>query len=273
MSYADALAVSSNVAAIKTGLGLGKEKFYGYAQKFGFGQPTGIELPGATNGIFRSPSGWNGDSLASMSIGYEIGVSALQVAAAYATIANDGIKIQPHVIKEIRQPDGKIVSATEPPKTAVVSPETARGFRKMLRQVVLSGTGRRAQLDGYTSAGKTGTAWKYNAVLKKVDADKYVSSFIGMAPADDPAVVIAIVLDEPQVAARDGGQVSAPIFRGIAEQILPELGVAPDGNVHQENVAAEQMPAETVGVPKDIKVVSGDAAEKADKKSADTLKK
>ena len=277
MSYADALAVSSNVAAIKTGLGLGREKFYGYARKFGFGETTGIELPGATNGIFRAPAGWNGDSLASMSIGYEVGVSALQVAAAYATIANDGIKIQPHVIKEIRQADGKIISAAAPEKTEVVSAETARGFRKMLRQVVLSGTGRRAQLDGYTSAGKTGTAWKYNAKLKKVDADKYVSSFVGMVPAENPSLVIAIVMDEPQVAARDGGQVSAPVFHNIAAQILPELGVAANSDVHQENQTAEKMPTETLGVPKDIKAV-GDAdkneksADKTDKKSSGNAK-
>ncbi len=265
MSYADALAVSSNVAAIKTGTALGREKFYNYAQKFGFGLNSGIELPSVTNGIFRAPSTWNGDSLASMSIGYEIGVSALQVASAYATIANDGIKIQPHLIKEIRQADGQIISATEPQKTAVVSAETARGFRQMLRQVVLTGTGRRAQIDGYTVAGKTGTAWKYNAQLKKIDENKYVSSFVGMAPADNPSLVIAVVLDEPQVAMRDGGQVSAPIFHNIAEQLLPELGVAPDANVRQANVAEEKTTTETLGVPTDIKAVGGNDADKTSK--------
>ncbi len=277
MTYADALAVSSNVAAIKTGIALGKERFYNYAQKFGFGQSSGIELPAATNGIFRAPSSWNGDSLASMSIGYEIGVTALQVASAYATIANDGIKIQPHLIKEIRQADGQIINATDPQKTAVVSAETARGFRKMLRQVVLTGTGRRAQIDGYTVAGKTGTAWKYNAQLKKIDANKYVSSFVGMAPAENPSLVIAVVLDEPQVAMRDGGQVSAPIFHNIAEQLLPELGIAPDADVRQTNVAEEKTATETLGVPTDIKAVGNNdkagaagktVSEPTDRKSA-----
>ncbi len=249
MTYHDAMAVSSNVTAIKTALGVGRERFFGYIQKFGFGQRTGIELPAEANGIVRPPRVWQGDSLASMSIGYEIGVSALQMATAFATIANDGVRVQPHVIKEIRHADGKVFSATEPQKTQVVSAETARGLRRMLREVVTNGTGKRAQLNGYTSAGKTGTAWKYNAKLKRVDSGKYVSSFIGMAPADNPSVVIAVVMDEPSGGARDGGQVSAPVFREIAEQILPEMNVIPDGNIKFDTLTAENLPPETeVGI-------------------------
>ncbi len=263
MSYPEAMAVSSNVAAIKTASLLGKDKFYGYAQKFGFGQPVGVELPAEANGIFRSPQTWSGSSLASMAIGYEIGVSALQMTSAFATIANDGIRVQPHVIKEIRHADGKVFSATEASKTQIVTAETARSLRKMLRQVVLTGTGKRAQLNGYSTAGKTGTAWKYNPKLKKIDSNKYVSSFIGMIPADKPEVVIAVVLDEPQGGARDGGQVSAPIFRNIAEQILPEMQIAPDGTVKQENLTAEQLPTEAVDVPSDTKSINDDEADKS----------
>src|SRR5690606_18358814 len=139
----------------------------------GFGSKTGIDLPAETAGIVRKPEKWNGDSLASMSIGYEIGVTALQMTSAFATIANDGIRVQPHVIKQIRK-DG---AAPEGPQlaenTRVVGVETARKLRQMLQQVVLSGTGRRAQLDGYTAAGKTGTAWKFNAETKRVDPSKY----------------------------------------------------------------------------------------------------
>ncbi len=244
MSYGEAMAVSSNVAAIKTGLGLGKEKFYGYARKFGFGQPIGIELPAEARGQLRPPENWFGDSLASMSIGYEVGVTALQMVSAYSTIANDGVNVKPHIIKEIRLAGGEIFSATDAEKTPIVSPETARGLKRMLREVVVKGTAKRAQLNGYTSAGKTGTAWKYNAKLKKVDAGKYVSSFIGMAPAENPAVVILVVMDEPTGGARDGGQVSAPVFREIAETILPELNVAPDGQILQENLTAETIPTE-----------------------------
>src|SRR4029078_1918666 len=132
-------------------------------------------------------------------------------------------RVPPHLIKEIRQQDGSVLSVAQPEQTQVVSAETARSLRTMLRQVVLSGTGRRAQLNGYTSAGKTGTAWKFDPKTRRVESSKYVSSFIGFAPAENPAVKIAVVMDEPQVGARDGGAVSAPVFRGIAEQILPEL--------------------------------------------------
>jgi cell division protein FtsI/penicillin-binding protein 2 len=245
MTYKEAMAVSSNVTAIKTGLGLGKERFFGYLQKFGFGKQTGIELPAEANGIVRPLRVWQGDSLASMSIGYEIGVSALQMATAFATIANNGVRVQPRIIKEIRHADGNVFSTAEPQKTQVVTAETARGLRAMLREVVVKGTGKRAQLNGYTSAGKTGTAWKFNAKTKRVDSSKYVSSFIGMAPAENPSVVIAVVMDEPQGGARDGGQVSAPVFREIAEQILPEMNIIPDENIQQETLTAQQIPTET----------------------------
>ncbi len=252
MSYSEALAISSNYAAIKTALGLGRDKFYNYARQFGFGEATGIELPGEVRGQFRSPETWNGDSLASMAIGYEVGVTAMQAATAYAAIANDGVKMKPHIIKEIRQPDGKVVSTTAPEKVQIISAENARSLRQMLRQVVLKGTAKRAQLNGYTSAGKTGTAWKYDPVIKKYNAAKYVSSFIGFAPADNPSVVIAVVMDEPSGGARDGGQVSAPVFREIAEGILPELNVVPDGNIKKEVLTAKDVPAEVEVAPPTI---------------------
>lgn len=229
VSYTKAFAHSSNVGAIKTGLKLGKKKFYRYARDFGFGKPTGIGLPAETGGILRSPKTWNGDSLASMSIGYEIGVTALQSATAFAIIANDGVRVQPHIVKEIRQSNGKTVSSADPKKDRIVEEETARDLRKMLQEVVTDGTAKRAQLNGYTSAGKTGTAWKYDARIKAINKNKYVSSFIGFAPADNPRVVIAVVMDEPRGAARNGGQVAAPVFSEIAEQVLTEMNVTPDG--------------------------------------------
>ena len=234
VTYREAMAQSSNVAAIRTGLGLGREKFYNYARGFGFGQQTGIELPGELRGQFRSPEKWHGSSLGSLSIGYEIGVTALQMATAFATIANDGVRPQPFIVKEIRREDGTVVSATEPKGAQVVSKETAAEVRKMLREVIVSGTGKRAQLDGYTSAGKTGTAWKYNPQLKKVDSGKYVASFIGFAPAENPAVVIAVVMDEPTSGGGAGGTVSAPVFKNIAEQILPELSIVPDATIKSQ---------------------------------------
>lgn len=245
MSYTEALAISSNYAAIKTALGLGKDKFYDYSHKFGFGEATGIELPAEQGGVLRSPDKWFGDSLASMSIGYEISVTALQSAAAYCAIANDGVRVQPHIIKEIRKSDGEIVSTSEPQKTQVLSAETAGSLRRMLSHVVEKGTAKRAQLNGYTSAGKTGTAWKYDPNIKRYNPAKYVSSFVGFAPVEDPSVVIAVVMDEPRGGARDGGQVSAPVFREIAEQILPEMNVIPDGRISPQVFTAENVP-ETV---------------------------
>lgn len=254
VSYSEALAHSSNVCAIKTGLRVGKEDFYSALTQMGFGSKTGVELPAETNGILRPVDKWNGDSLASMSIGYEIGVTALQMATAFATIANDGIKVKPHIIKEIRK-SGEAPQATkQDERTRVVSEETARDLRTMLRQVVLTGTGKRAQLNGYSSAGKTGTAWKYNSNSKSVDSSKYISSFIGMAPAENPEVVIAVVIDEPKDGARDGGMVAAPVFKAIAEQLLPELGVAQDGTAVKETPVENIIP-ETSGA-KDKKIVT-----------------
>jgi len=275
MSYIEALAVSSNVAAIKTGMSLGKENFYTYAQKFGFGQPTGVELPAEARGLFRSPETWNGDSLASMSIGYEVGVTALQMVTAYGAIANNGVKIKPHIIKEVRNAGGSPAVVSELVKTPIVSPQAARGLRKMMREVVVKGTAKRAQLNGYTSSGKTGTAWKYNAKLKRVDAGKYVSSFIGMAPAENPAVVILVVMDEPTGGARDGGQVSAPVFREIAEGILPEMNVAPDANVRQEDLTAQKIPSEieTVELPETSKPKDKKSDETTERESKKAVEK
>ena len=276
VSYSEAMAHSSNVCAIKTGLRVGKEDFYTALSQMGFGVKTGVELPAETNGILRPLEKWNGDSLASMSIGYEIGVTALQMATAFATIANDGIKVNPHIIKEIRKPGESPVATKSAENVRVVSAETARDLRIMLRQVVLTGTGKRAQLNGYTSAGKTGTAWKFNSNSKAVDSSKYISSYIGMAPAENPEVVIAIVIDEPKDGARDGGMVAAPVFKAIAEQILPELGVAQDGTavkeVPVENDIPESAPTtkEKVAVGKD-KVETKVAAK--DVKIADPKKK
>ena len=242
VTYTKAFAHSSNVCAIKTSMRVGKEGFYSYVQKFGFGKPTGIDLPAETGGIVRAPERWNGDSLASMSIGYEIGVSALQMATAFATIANDGVRIQPHIIKEIRQSDEKILPLPVPERTRVVSTETARSLRKMLREVVTAGTGKRAKLDGYSSAGKTGTAWKFDPAIKAINSSKYVSSFVGFAPADNPAVTIAVVMDEPKLGGRDGGGAAAPAFREIAQAVLPELKIDPDLDVPETVADTEDIP-------------------------------
>lgn len=242
VSYAQAMAHSSNVCAIRTALGVGRDDFFSMVKKMGFGAKTGIELPAETQGMVHSPQRWAGDSLASMAIGYEIGVTALQMTTAFATIANDGIRSQPHIIKEVRHSNEQPKTVTQIQQTQVVTPETARDLKTMLRQVVLTGTGKRAQLNGYTAAGKTGTAWKFDSKTKSVDSSKYVSSFIGMAPADNPEIVVAVVIDEPRGGGRDGGAVAAPVFREIAQQVLTEMKIPTDSTVKQEEVIAQDIP-------------------------------
>ncbi len=269
VSYSQAMAHSSNVCAIKTAMGAGRDDFAAMVQKMGFGEKTGIELPAETAGIVRPVSKWNGDSLASLSIGYEIGVSALQMATAFATIANNGVRVRPRVIKEVRRPGETPQPTAAEEQTQVVSPETARHLRTMLKQVVLTGTGRRAQLNGYTAAGKTGTAWKFNPKTRAVDPTKYISSFIGMAPADSPELVIAVTIDEPRSGSRDGGRVAAPVFREIAQQLLHELKVPTDAPIRQENIAetAIDIPETPVGDPG-----ASPKTELDDKKAAKTEK-
>ncbi|GIU82920.1 MAG: penicillin-binding protein 2 [Acidobacteria bacterium] len=227
ISYFEAIAVSSNLVAIKTAQAIGKEAFFHYIKAFGFGEKTGIELPAESAGLVNSPEKWSGLSLASTSIGYEIGVTALQMASAFAAIANDGVRVSPYIIKEIRSGDN-VFYKPEVREFRVLSPEAARKLRQMLEYVVLEGTGKKALLKSYTAGGKTGTAWKYDEKLKRYNEAKYISSFIGFAPIENPSVVIAVVIDEPRVAARNGGDVAAPIFREIAEAILPEMKIPPD---------------------------------------------
>jgi cell division protein FtsI (penicillin-binding protein 3) len=241
-----AFAHSSNVCAIKTSLRVGRDSFYEMLGKYGFGKRTGIELPAETAGIVRNPNKLNGDSLASMSIGYEIGVSALQMATAFATIANNGVRVRPHIIKEIRQADQTKTFEAKPEGEQVVSRETASEMHQLMRAVVTSGTGRRAQLNGYTSAGKTGTAWKFDEKIKRINSGKYMSSFIGFAPMDDPAFTIAVVMDEPKVGGRDGGGAAAPVFKEIAEGVLAELHVPFDLTADNQLIDSEDV-QESIG--------------------------
>ncbi|MCA1568045.1 MAG: transpeptidase family protein [Acidobacteria bacterium] len=227
LTVTEALAKSSNVAAIKLGLRVGKERMYDYMRRFGFGERTGIELKGETRGIVRKPENWHPSSMGSVAIGQEVGVTPIQMAAAFATIANDGVRVAPHLVREVRDANGQAVQRTAPETHRVLSAETARTLRPMLESVTVSGTAKLAQLDGYTAAGKTGTAQKIDPATRAYSKTKYVASFAGFAPIENPAVVIIVVLDEP-AGSYYGGTVAAPVFRAIAESVLPYLGVAPD---------------------------------------------
>jgi cell division protein FtsI (penicillin-binding protein 3) len=230
LTIAEALAKSSNVAAIKLGLRVGDAEMYEYMRRFGFGQKTRVELPGETAGLVRKVENWQPSSMGSIAIGQEVGVTPVQMAAAFAALANDGVRVQPHLVREVRALDGSLVYKAEPEQHTVIHPETARQLRHMLEGVTLNGTAKQAQLNGYTAAGKTGTAQKIDPKTRAYSTTKFVGSFVGFAPVENPSVVIIVVIDEP-MGAYHGGEVAAPVFREIAEQILPELNVAPDAEL------------------------------------------
>jgi cell division protein FtsI (penicillin-binding protein 3) len=227
LTIAEALAKSSNVAAIKLGLRVGDETMYDYIRRFGFGAKTGIELPGETSGILRKVERWQPSSIGSIAIGQEVGVTPVQMVAAFGALANDGMRVAPHLIREVRDAEGTVVYRAQPEQRRVISAETAIALRGMLEGVTLHGTAKKAQLDGYSAAGKTGTAQKIDPKTKAYSATKFVGSFVGFAPVSNPQVVIIVVIDEP-AGAYHGGDVAAPIFREVAEQILPNLGIMPD---------------------------------------------
>jgi cell division protein FtsI (penicillin-binding protein 3) len=241
LTITEALAKSSNVAAIKLGIRVGDPGMYEYMTRFGFGSRTGVELPGETAGLLRPVNRWQPSSIGSIAIGQEIGVTPLQMAAAFAALANDGIRVAPHLVREIRSAAGASIYRANPEQRRVVKTETARALRQMLENVTLNGTAKLAQLNGYSAAGKTGTAQKIDPKTKTYSRTKHVASFVGFAPVENPAVVIIVVIDEPG-GAYHGGEVAAPVFRDIAEQILPDLGVAPDTYLKlTEGLVAEKV--------------------------------
>jgi cell division protein FtsI (penicillin-binding protein 3) len=203
---------------------------YEYMRRLGFGARTGIDLAGESAGLLKTLGRWQPSSIGSMAMGQEIGVTPLQMATAYCVLANDGLLVKPHIVRELRSPDGAVVFQARPEARRALKAETTAALRNMLEGVTLHGTARKAQLDGYTAAGKTGTAQKIDPKTHAYSATKYIGSFVGFAPVKNPAVVIIVVIDEPQ-GAYHGGDVAAPVFREIAEQILPDLSVSPDVEV------------------------------------------
>jgi cell division protein FtsI (penicillin-binding protein 3) len=223
------LAESSDVGAIKIALRLGEDRFYKYIRAYGFGQQTGIELPGETRGLAKPVSRWSKVSIAAISMGQEIGISAVQLSALISTFANDGVWIAPRIVAGTLDPQtapGKNSPQTVAfhPGTSrrVISSFTAAEMRSMMQKVVLEGTGRKAILEGYGSAGKTGTAQKVDPATGAYSKTKYVGSFAGFAPVNNPQIVVAVILDSA-VGLHQGGQVSAPVFRRVTQQVLEYL--------------------------------------------------
>jgi cell division protein FtsI (penicillin-binding protein 3) len=225
LSLTDMVAESSDVGAIKLGLRLGEDRLYRYIRAFGIGSKTGVELPGEERGLLQPPSRWSGISIGEMSIGQEAAVTPLQMVTMYSAIASGGILFEPHIVHDVFL--GSHHDALPPAAGhRVLSEHTAGIMRQILTAVVDHGTGKAAQLGGYTSAGKTGTAQKVDA-NGSYSRSLHIGSFIGFAPATNPAVTILVVIDSP-VGAYYGAEVAAPVFRSIAEQSLGYLNVPQD---------------------------------------------
>lgn len=217
------LARSSNVGAIEIGKLEGAEDFNSWIERFGFGRPTGVELPGEESGVVLPLSRYSGSSMGNLPIGQGELVTPMQMATAYAAIANGGILRRPHIVAAV---NGR--AAPLPAGHRVISPATAASVRHMLEGVLApGGTAAEVSIPGYHLAGKTGTASKIDPATGEYSDTAYVASFIGFAPASDPKLLTAVVVDEPQTGSIYGGQVAAPAFGQIMSFALPYMGIPP----------------------------------------------
>ncbi|MGA3371378.1 MAG: penicillin-binding protein [Terracidiphilus sp.] len=242
----EALAHSSDVAAVKLALKVGPEHFYQYIRDFGFGSRTGAELPGETRGLLRPVKKWSASSIGSIAIGQEVGVTPLQLVSMVSTIANGGVYLPPRVLMP-GQVDGAVNGrAPGPPQASpfkpggelpeplpagarrVISTMTAAEMRKMMEGVVLYGTGKAAQLNGYSSGGKTGTAQKIDPATHLYSKTMHIASFAGIAPVNNPVIAVAVVIDSPSKGDYHGAAASAPVFAEVAQQVLEYLAVPHD---------------------------------------------
>jgi cell division protein FtsI (penicillin-binding protein 3) len=228
MTFTQVFERSSNIGTAKIALRLGSQRLFRYARAFGFGASPGSGLPGEARGLLKTPREWSGLSCAMISFGQEVGVTALQVVDAYSAVANGGILMQPQIVKNLFKNSGAVLWKEEPvPVRRVISEKTALKLRKILTGVVERGTGTLAKVSGFTVAGKTGTAQKIDPTTGKYSNAKMTVSFCGFLPAENPRVTILVVLDEPSGLSW-GGTDAAPVFRRIAQQIMPLLNVFPD---------------------------------------------
>jgi len=228
MTFAQMIQKSSNIGAAKVGMALGEWRVFDYLKDFGFGDKTGIDLPGEAVGLLRGPRQWGKRSLASISMGQEVGVTPLQMVTAVSAIANGGVLMKPFVVSEIRNAKGQLVAQTMPQaKRRVISADTARTLTTLMEGVVTNGTGGKAAIPGFRVAGKTGTAQKVDPRTGAYSSTLLVGSFLGYVPAEDPRLAMIVVIDEPRGEGW-GGVVAAPVFRRVGEQVLNYLGVAVD---------------------------------------------
>ena len=255
-----ALEESSDVAAVKLALKVGPDHFYQYIHDFGFGSRPGTELPGETRGLLRPVNKWGSSSIGSIAIGQEVGVTPLQLVSMVSTIANGGVYLPPHVLlpgqvdstasgaaaadlkPQPFKPGGELPNPLPPGARRVISTLTAAQMRKMMEGVVLFGTGREAQLNGYSSGGKTGTAQKIDPATHLYSKTMHIASFAGIAPVNNPVIAVAVIIDTPK-GAYYGSTVSAPVFTEVAQQVLEYLGVPHDIDLRAPRAAAKTKPS------------------------------
>ena len=228
LPFRDVIAHSSDIGMIRVAQRLGRENLNRHIRDFGFGAATGIELPGESSGLLRPPSRWSALSLASLSFGQEVGVTALQLATAMGAVANGGYLMKPLIVRQVEDAGGRVVKAERPVAVRrVLEADAVDALTDLLKGVVRRGTGWRAAVTGYTVAGKTGTAQKVDASGRYSMVD-HVASFVGFVPAARPVLVILVSLDSPRGPHNEGGDVAAPVFARIAEQALGRLAVPPE---------------------------------------------
>jgi cell division protein FtsI (penicillin-binding protein 3) len=237
LSFTDVMVKSSNVGAIKVGLTLGPERLGIYARRFGFGRALSPDFPGETTGIVWDPRKLDDSALASMSMGYQVGVTPLQMVAAVSSVANGGDLIQPRVVRALIR-DGKRTEVTPTVLSRTISRDTAATLTGIMEQIVERGTATFAQVSGYTIAGKTGTASKL--VNGRYSNTDYFASFVGFLPSRNPVATIIVVIDSPHAHGYYGGPIAGPVFQRIAEATLRHLGVPPTLNAPPPVIVARR---------------------------------
>jgi len=251
---------SSNIVMAKLGLLAGPERIYRYATALGFGSLTGLDFPGETGGRLRSPAHWSARSCPTIAIGHEVSVTQLQLALAYAAIANGGVLMEPMLVREMRDAEGRVLHRYGPRASRrVFSEATTATLREMLTAVVDSGTATATRVPGLALAGKTGTAQKFDPAIRGYAPGKYLSSFVGFAPASAPTLVGIVVIDEPRTGHYYGGEIAAPVFREVMLD-LRRLPDSPFGSGSTEVAAKPPAPASVV-VP-DLRLLPQLAAER-----------
>ena len=242
LTMPEVLMKSSNVGIIKIGYRVGAETLHGYIRRFGFGQSTGVGLPGEVTGLVRPLDRWSGASLASLSMGQEVGVSAVQMARLFAAVANGGTLVKPRIVRGVREHGGAVESFEPEPGSRVIGAETAATMQAILERVVEDGTGQLARIPGYRVAGKTGTAQMINPVSRSYADGAYLASFCGFAPVNDPVLVGVVMLYDPRGEDYYGGKIAAPLFGAVMKKALRMLDIPPSRAVPREAVPAPGVP-------------------------------